>query len=57
MSYQPLNLELIKNYVEDNIGDFHQKRIYNLNKLNLKKILKRNLPCVKGLRPIGNIDI
>ena len=34
----------VKNYVENNIGVFHQKRIQKLEKLKLAKILKRKNP-------------
>jgi hypothetical protein len=39
-----LNLKDVTLYVEDNIGTFHQKRIDSLNKLSLKKVLKKKNP-------------
>lgn len=39
-----LNLTDLTQYVEDNIGIFHQKRIERLNKLKLKTVLKKKNP-------------
>ncbi len=39
-----LNLMDVTNYVEDNIGVFHQKRIERLDRLKLKTILKKKNP-------------
>lgn len=39
-----LNLTDVTQYVEDNIGVFHQKRIERLNKLKLKTVLKKKNP-------------
>jgi len=39
-----LNLKDVTQYVEDNIGIFHQKRISSLNTLSLSKVLKRKNP-------------
>ncbi|MCG8321271.1 MAG: cytosolic protein [Cytophagales bacterium] len=39
-----LNLTDVCQYVEDNIGTFHQKRISSLNGLSLSKVLKRKNP-------------
>ncbi len=39
-----LNRGDVVQYVEDNIGDFHQKRIKALSKLKLEKVLKRKNP-------------
>jgi hypothetical protein len=39
-----LNLKDITQYVEDNIGIFHQKRTDSLNKLKLKTVLKKKNP-------------
>jgi hypothetical protein len=39
-----LNLKDITQYVEQNIGIFHQKRIRNLDELKLTKVLKRKNP-------------
>ena len=40
----PLNIEDIAKYVEQNIGDFHSKRLEKLEKLNFKEVLKRKNP-------------
>lgn len=39
-----LNLNDIHQYVEENIGTFHQKRIESLNNLKLKTVLKKKNP-------------
>lgn len=39
-----LNLHDITQYVEKNIGIFHQKRIASLNELKLSDILKKKIP-------------
>ncbi|MDR1199633.1 MAG: cytosolic protein [Prevotellaceae bacterium] len=39
-----LNIKNITQYVEENIGIFHQKRIDSLNRLKLKTVLKRKNP-------------
>lgn len=39
-----LNLEEVRQYVEDNIGVFHEKRIARLNDLKLKTVLKKKNP-------------
>jgi len=39
-----LNLTVVKQYVEKNIGTFHQKRIQNLDELKLSKVLSRKNP-------------
>ncbi len=39
-----LRIENVTQYVEDNIGTFHQKRIDSLNRLKLKTVLKRKNP-------------
>ncbi len=39
-----LNLKEITQYVEENIGIFHQKRIAGLNALKLKKVLGKKNP-------------
>lgn len=39
-----LNLDEVFNYVENNIGSFHSKRLENLNKLKFSQILKRKNP-------------
>ena len=44
VNIQMLNIEDVVNYVEENIGTFHQKRISSLDKLQLSIILKRKNP-------------
>lgn len=39
-----LNLKDVQEYVEQNIGTFHQKRISSLSKLKLERVLKRKNP-------------
>lgn len=39
-----LNLKDVSQYVEENIGIFHQKRISGLNNLQLKKVLAKKNP-------------
>jgi hypothetical protein len=39
-----LNLEDVSQYVEQNIGTFHQKRIAGLNELKLKRVLSKKNP-------------
>ena len=39
-----LNLDDVLNYVEENIGTFHEKRIQSLDKLKLSKVLRRKNP-------------
>jgi len=39
-----LNIKNVSQYVERNIGSFHQKRIKSLDNLELLKILKRKNP-------------
>jgi len=39
-----LNLKDVRQYVEDNIGVFHEKRIQSLDSLKLSKVLKRKNP-------------
>lgn len=53
-----LNLTDVTNYVENNIGVFHQKRIERLNKLKLKTVLKKKNPYLfraKHLLTAGEI--
>ncbi|MFP4287792.1 MAG: PmeII family type II restriction endonuclease, partial [Bacteroidales bacterium] len=37
----PLKLTDVRQYVEENIGIFHEKRIARLEKLKLKTVLKK----------------
>lgn len=39
-----LDISEVRKYVEDNIGDFHAKRVESLGKLKLKTILKKKNP-------------
>ena len=41
---QPLKIEDVINYVEQNIGSFHKKRIACIDGLKLEKVLKRKNP-------------
>jgi hypothetical protein len=40
----PLNLEDLTQYVEKNIGEFHQKRLDKIQELQLEEVLKRKNP-------------
>lgn len=40
----PMGINEVVTYVEENIGDFHKKRLQNLEQLKLHKILKRKNP-------------
>jgi hypothetical protein len=40
----PLLLDEIVVFVEENVGQFHQRRLHNLEKLKLKDVLKRKNP-------------
>ncbi len=53
-----LKLKDVKQYVENNIGDFHQKRIHRLDKLKLKTVLKKKNPYLfkaKNIQTAGEI--
>lgn len=39
-----LNIDEIQNYIENNIGTFHRKRLQSIENLKLHKILKRKNP-------------
>jgi hypothetical protein len=39
---EELNLDDVRAYVNENIVDFHQRRITSLEKLTLSKLLKKN---------------
>jgi len=39
-----ITTEELRQYVEENIPDFHQRRLKNLSKLQLKKVLRRKNP-------------
>jgi len=41
---KPLKMAEVKGYVERNIGNFHKKRLQNIERLKLKTILKRKNP-------------
>ena len=41
---QPLNLESVTQYVEQNIGEFHQRRLEIVNNIELRKVLKSKNP-------------
>jgi hypothetical protein len=44
MEINPVNLDHVKKYVEQNIGEFHKSRLDNLKKLKLTDILRRKNP-------------
>lgn len=41
---EPVKISDVTEYVEENIGAFHEKRISSLNTLSLKRVLKRKNP-------------
>ena len=41
---QPLNLQNITQYVENNIGEFHQSRLDKINSIKLKQVLRAKNP-------------
>lgn len=51
-----LNLKDVTNYVEKNIGTFHTKRIQSLDKLKLKKVLKRKNPYLFKAKHLLSAD-
>lgn len=51
-----LNLTDVLQYVEDNIGTFHQKRISSLDNLKLSKVLKRKNPYLFKAKHILTAD-
>lgn len=50
---QPLNLNDVIRFVEENIGDFHQRRADNLRKLKLNEILQRKNVYLFKAKNIG----
>jgi len=46
----PIEVQDVKNYVEEKIGDFHSKRLKNLGKLKLIQILKRKNPYIVSIK-------
>lgn len=51
-----LNLNDVLQYVEDNIGVFHEKRILSLNNLKLSKILGRKNPYLYKAKNVLTAD-
>ena len=41
-----ITLADVRQYVEDHIGTFHEKRLESLNNLKLKQILRKKNPCL-----------
>jgi len=44
MNHKPLDLNTVQAYVAAHIGDFHQRRLESLQRLRLRRILKRKNP-------------
>ncbi len=42
LSVKPLDLDLVRKYVNENIEGFHGGRIHSLEGLNLRKLLRKN---------------
>ncbi len=53
---EKLNLNDVLQYVENNIGVFHEKRILSLNNLRLSKILKRKNPYLYKAKNVLTAD-
>jgi type II restriction endonuclease EcoO109I-like protein len=53
---QKLNLQNVTQYVEQNIGTFHEKRILSLDTLKLKSILKRKNPYLFKAKHVMTAD-
>ena len=53
----PLNMVEVSQFIEDNIGTFHKKRIDNLSKLDLKTILKRKNPYLFKAKNIHTSEV
>ena len=51
------NLELIQNYVTENIGTFHTKRLESLGRLDLNKIIKRKNPYLFKAKDLGPAEM
>ncbi|MBI9038849.1 MAG: cytosolic protein [Bacteroidales bacterium] len=53
---KPLKIEKVTQYVEENIGVFHKKRIESLNKLKLKLVLRRKNPYLFKTKYILTVE-
>lgn len=53
---EKLNLKDVSQYVEDNIGTFHQKRIQSLDDLKLAQVLKRKNPYLYKAKYVLTAD-
>lgn len=53
---KPLKIEKVTQYVEGNIGVFHQKRIDRLKKLKLKEVLKQKNPYLYKAKYILTVE-
>lgn len=53
---QPLNLQDVTQYVEQNIGKFHEKRIQSLDGLRLSSVLKRKNPYLFKAKHVLTAD-
>jgi endonuclease III-like uncharacterized protein len=51
-----LNLKDVTQYVEENIGTFHQKRIASLDKLKLKEVLRKKNPYLFKAKYILTVE-
>lgn len=52
----PLNLQLVTKYVEQNIGDFHQRRLKKLEDINLKEVLRSKNPYLFKAKNVNRAD-
>jgi hypothetical protein len=51
---QPINLNLVKSFIEDNIGDFHERRSASLQTLKLRQVLKKKNPYLFKAKNIND---
>lgn len=53
---KPLSLKDVTQYVEDNIGEFHQKRLDKVNSIKLKDVLKTKNPYLFKAKNVTKAD-
>jgi len=53
---KPLNLKNVSQYVEQNIGTFHQKRIQSLDRLKLSQVLRRKNPYLFKAKNVLTVE-
>jgi len=53
---KPLNMNSVRQYVEENIGTFHQKRLEKLKELKLKNVLRKKNPYLFKAKYVLSAD-